>query len=141
MTIFNLIIVAHFLEHIMQMVQLYIMHLPRSQCLGLLGSLCPPLMHSEWLHYGHALFMFGGLYILRMRFRGFWSNFALGFSYYHLIEHTILLSQALEGVPMPLRASLGSFLMPRLELHFLYNLIALGLMIMAFRQKNSIRLY
>ena len=94
-------------------------------------------MTSEWLHYGHALFMLLGLYLLRMGlYGGFWWDAAMWFAFYHWIEHSLLLGESLYGVPMPSRWSLGSFLMPRIELHFVYNLIALALMLIAIQQKT-----
>lgn len=133
---FNVIVVIHFLEHVAQMMQLYVLHLSRPQCLGLLGTVYPWLMHQEGLHYAHALFMLVMLYLLRIGFYGgLWWDAAMWFSFYHHLEHAILLSQSFMGVPMPLRWSLGSFLIPRLELHFIYNLIAIGLMMMAFKAK------
>lgn len=131
---FMLIVGFHFLEHIVQLTQLYLLGWPRSQSMGLLGTVYPWLMMSEWLHYGHALFMMLGLAVFRLSpIAGFWWSLAMWLAFYHHIEHAILLAQFFEGVQMAQRASLGSFLMPRLELHFFYNLMILLPMLIAFR--------
>ena len=62
---FMLITVLHLSEHLAQGFQLWVLHLPRPQCLGVLGLWQPWLVHSEWLHYAHALFMFVGLWVIR----------------------------------------------------------------------------
>jgi hypothetical protein len=120
------IVVIHFIEHLTQLYQLYILHWARPECLGLISLRYPWLMKSEWLHYSFALYMLVGLsYFSYKASNKKWWRTALILQHYHHIEHLILLSQALVGIPMIERVSLGSFIMPRLELHFFYNLIVL----------------
>lgn len=129
---FNIIVFSHFLEHLAQMIQLYILHWQRSESLGILGLKYPWLVHSEWLHYGHALFMLVGLYLLAFSIVGKakqWWDWAVYLAFYHHIEHVIILSQAIAGVnlfnsstPTSIVQALG---VPRIELHFIYNLMVL----------------
>jgi hypothetical protein len=125
--IFKLLLVAHFVEHISQMVELYAFHWERTKCLGLIGNIYPWLVTSESYHYIFALITMLGIFLFRRsRIGGKWWEIALWLAFYHHIEHIILLSQAISGQNFcTFRCSLGSFLMPRIELHFFYNLIIL----------------
>ena len=51
LNIFLLVIYLHLIEHIFQMIELYILNWERPMCLGLLGFYIPQLIHSEYLHY------------------------------------------------------------------------------------------
>jgi hypothetical protein len=137
MRFFWWIINLHFAEHISQLIELYVLKMPRSECLGLLGLWQPSLMHSEWLHYGHALLMLVGLYHFQAQARSkrWWKTTVL-LQHYHHLEHLILLIQAIVGVNLldsqsPI--SIGQFWFSRLELHFAYNLMVLIPMILAFQ--------
>lgn len=134
------VVVLHFLEHLTQMYQLYILHWPRPECLGLISLRYPWLMKSEWLHYAFALYMLIGLsyFSYKASKKKLW-NVALILQHYHHFEHLLLLSQAFIGIPMIERLSLGSSIMPRLELHFCYNLMVLIPMILSIDFKNGRR--
>lgn len=124
--IFISIVIIHFIEHLTQLYQLYILQWARPECLGLISLRYPWLMRSEWLHYSFALYMVIGLTYFGYKANNKkWWRTSLVLQHYHYIEHLILLSQALIGIPMIERISLGSFIMPRLELHFFYNLMVL----------------
>lgn len=135
--LFLLIVSIHFIEHISQIYQLYNLHWARADCLGLLGLLNPALIKSEWLHYGFALYMLVGLYYLKINSKKqYWWNVAFNLQMFHYIEHLILISQSLNGIPMPDRISIGSFLMPRIELHFMYNLIVMIPIMIAINERK-----
>ncbi|WP_066122415.1 hypothetical protein [Geminocystis sp. NIES-3709] len=124
LTIFNLIILSHLAEHIAQMIQLHLLHWARPECLGLLGLWKPYLVRSEFLHYGHALFMLLGIYPMMRWNKWLYATFVLAF--YHHLEHFQLLLQAVTkhywwGFPKP--ATLPELLIPRIELHFFYNIM------------------
>ena len=129
---FNIIVLSHFAEHVAQMIQLYLLHWERKQSLGLLGLWQSWLVHSEWLHYIHALFMLVGLYLLGFSVVGkakWWSDLAIKLAFYHHIEHFIILSQAIahynlfnSPTPTSIVQAMG---VPRIELHFFYNLMVL----------------
>lgn len=154
MQIFMLVILAHLSEHLIQGVQLWVLHWPRPECMGILGLKYPWLMKTEWLHYGHALFMLLGLAALRpaitIGLALFWWNIALVIAFWHHIEHALLLGQALihdnlydfaapvsiaQILAQPLSGQpfTGQPYLPRIELHLFYNLIVLAPMLIALR--------
>jgi len=94
---FGLVVAWHWLEHIVQMWQIWGEHKPKPKSLGLVGEWYPWLIKTEWLHYGFALFMLIGLAVLLPGFSGrartFWLV-ALGIQVWHFIEHQILAYQA-----------------------------------------------
>jgi hypothetical protein len=131
-------VLLHFSEHVAQIIQVYGLHWARKESLGLLGLVYPSLVHSEWLHYLHALFMMCGLFVLQFSVTGKafkWWKTAFWLSFYHHIEHVIILAQALAGYnlfnspkPTSIVQAMG---IPRIELHFFYNLMVLVPMLVA----------
>jgi hypothetical protein len=83
------------------------------------------------LHLGYALFMFGGLVMLRPAFVGearTWWTIALGIQTWHVFEHMLLAIQAWSGMYLagrPVPTSVVQLALPRVELHLLYNMIVL----------------
>ena len=144
LNIFLLIVYLHLAEHIAQMFQLYVLHWERPRCLGLLGLIWPQLIHSEYLHYGHALFMLVGVYYLTKYMYNkhslWWMELTLILAFYHHFEHLLLLIQSIShvyffGGTMP--TSIGQIWFPRIELHFFYNLLV-GIPLYIALQKNRI---
>lgn len=126
-----MVIAFHFAEHLAQMFELYVLHLPRRSSLGLLGLWQPNLVHSEWLHYGHALYMLLGMYYFRPKTNSkIWWKRAIALQQFHHFEHLLLLAQAMAGVAMGARTSIGGLFFARIELHFFYNLMVLVPMIL-----------
>ncbi|NJO99181.1 MAG: hypothetical protein HC764_26965 [Pleurocapsa sp. CRU_1_2] len=77
------------------MVQLYVLHWSRPDCLGILGWWFPWLMRSELLHLAYAVYMLGGLYHFRRQsYHKAWIT-ATHLQSFHLIEHVLLLTQLL----------------------------------------------
>ena len=68
--VFMFIVLAHWGEHLVQAYQIYVMGWPRPQANGILGLWYPWLIQSEALHYGYALVMLIGLWVLRKGFTG-----------------------------------------------------------------------
>ena len=68
--LFLLIVLAHWAEHLAQAVQIYILKWPRPQSNGVLGLFYPWLVTTEALHYGYAIVMLIGLFVLRKGFTG-----------------------------------------------------------------------
>lgn len=130
--VFGLVVVAHFAEHAAQAVQVYALGMPRPSAQGLLGLVAPWLVSSELLHYGHALAMLAGMLMLRSRFRGparVWWSIAIGLQVWHHAEHLLLLGQAWTGLrPLggPSPTSVLQLVVPRIELHIVYNVMVLG---------------
>lgn len=122
--LFNLIILSHLAEHIAQMIQVHLLHWQRVDSLGILGLWKPMLVRSEWLHYGHALFMLLGIYPMLHWNRWLYVTFVLAFL--HHLEHMQLLLQAIThhyfwGAVKPV--TFPELFIPRIELHFAYNII------------------
>jgi hypothetical protein len=152
MQVFMIVILAHLSEHIIQCFQLWVLQWPRPECMGLLGMVYPWVMKTEWLHYGHALFMLLGLVILRPAITIsqalFWWNVSFVIQFWHHIEHALLLGQALIrdnlydfAAPVSIAQVVaqsfsgqpfaGQPYLPRIELHLFYNLIVLIPMLIA----------
>jgi len=127
--LFMVIVLAHWAEHLAQAVQVWMLHWPRPKAGGVLGLWFPWLVSSEVLHYGYALVMLVGIWVLRKGFVGVarkWWIAALVIQFWHHIEHLLLIGQAtfhhnLFGSPVP--ASILQLVVPRVELHLFYNTV------------------
>jgi hypothetical protein len=137
LSIFLVIVLAHWAEHVAQAVQIWVLGWPIPQARGVLGEPFPWLITSEWLHYGYALLMLAGLLLLRPGFTGrsrTWWTIALGIQVWHHLEHLLLLVQAatgsyLAGRPVP--TSILQLIFPRVELHLFYNTVVFVPMVVA----------
>ena len=126
---FMVIVLAHWAEHLAQATQVYILGWPTPEARGVLGLWFPWLVKSETLHYGYALVMLIGLWVLRRGFQGLsykWWMISFGIQFWHHIEHGLLQAQAilgrnLFGSPVPM--SIIQLWIPRVELHLFYNTI------------------
>jgi hypothetical protein len=126
---FMFIVLAHWGEHLVQAYQIYVMGWPRPKANGILGLWYPWLIKSEALHYGYALVMLIGLWVLRKGFTGrayTWWMIAFWIQFWHHIEHFLLIWQATThhnfwGKPVPF--SVLQLFFPRVELHLFYNSI------------------
>jgi hypothetical protein len=125
--VFMAIVLAHWGEHLVQAYQIYVMGWPRPKANGIVGLWYPWLIKSEVLHYGYALVMLIGLWVLRKGFTGIsrkWWTAALVIQFWHHIEHFLLILQAtihhnFWGKPVP--CSVLQLFFPRVELHLFYN--------------------
>jgi hypothetical protein len=125
--VFMLIVLGHWAEHLFQAYQIYVMGWPRPKANGLLGLWYPWLIQTEALHYGYALVMLVGIWVLRKGFAGVslkWWTIALVIQFWHHIEHFLLIFQATThhyfwGRPVP--CSVLQLFFPRVELHLFYN--------------------
>jgi hypothetical protein len=137
LSLFLVIVVAHWGEHVAQAVQIYALGWPLPQARGLLGLPFPWLVTSEWMHYGYALIMLATLIILRPGFSGLsrsWWTAALVIQVWHHLEHLLLLGQAVTGLHLlgrPVPTSILQLAFPRVELHLFYNAIVTIPMIVA----------
>ena len=127
--LFMVIVLAHWAEHLVQAFQIYALGWAPPDARGVLGQWFPWLVKSEALHYGYAIVMLVGLWVLRGGFAGLsrkWWTAALAIQFWHHIEHALLLGQAVAGQnffgsPVPL--SVAQMWIPRVELHLFYNTI------------------
>lgn len=155
MILFNLIVFVHTMEHVVQMLQLYFLGMTRKGSLGVLGMVYPWLVKSELLHWGMALITLAGLIYFLPQFKHkarVWLLVTLNLQIFHYIEHQLLLSQYLThnlydfkqpvSITQVIAQSLyhlpyaGMPVLPRIELHFAYNLIILIPMVIALSYKR-----
>jgi len=125
--IFMAVVLAHWAEHLAQAFQIYGLGWPVPASRGVLGLWYPWLIKSEVLHYGYALVMLIGIWVLRKGFTGTsrqWWTVALVIQFWHHIEHGLLQAQALLGRNLfnsPVPTSIAQLWIPRVELHLIYN--------------------
>ncbi|ONI89788.1 hypothetical protein ALI22I_15025 [Saccharothrix sp. ALI-22-I] len=135
--VFGFIVLAHWAEHIVQAIQVFVLDWPRPEAGGVLGLVFPWLVTSEWLHYSYAIVMLIGFWVLRHGFTGRakkWWKIALWIQVWHHLEHLLLLLQALTGSNLmgnPVPTSVAQLLFPRIELHLFYNAIVFAPMVVA----------
>jgi hypothetical protein len=134
---FMAIVLAHLAEHVVQAIQIYGLGWAPPDARGILGMAFPWLVTSEALHYGYAIVMLIGLIALRPGFAGTsrkaW-DLALGIQVWHHFEHALLLAQAIVGRPFfgaEVNTSVAQLVLPRVELHLLYNTLVLIPMVLA----------
>jgi hypothetical protein len=135
--LFMLIVLFHWAEHIVQAYQFYGLHWSRQSSMGFLGMYYPWLMKTETLHYGFALVMVVGLWVLRKGFTGTshkWWMASFWLQFWHHFEHFLLFYQAnthhyFFGGSVP--TSIGQIWVPRIELHLFYNTIVFIPMVVA----------
>lgn len=126
---FMVIVLAHWAEHLVQAFQIYALGWPPPEARGVLGLWFPWMVKSEVLHYGYALVMLIGLWMLRSGFVGSarpWWTASLVIQFWHHIEHGLLQWQAIVGQNLfnsPVPVSIAQLWIPRVELHLIYNTI------------------
>lgn len=134
---FMFIVIAHLAEHLVQAYQVYLLGWPRPESRGMLGQFFPWLVHAEILHYGYAVIMLAGIWMLLPAFVGrarTWWIIALVIQFWHHIEHALLQGQAIAGQNLfgsPVPLSIVQLWIPRVELHLLYNTLVFVPMIVA----------
>ena len=135
--IFLVVVIAHWAEHLVQAAQIWVFGSSRPEARGVLGMPFPWQEESEWLHYGYALVMLAGFWLLRGGFVGrarTWWMAALLIQVWHHLEHLLLLVQSLTGSNLagqPVPTSLLQLVAPRVELHLFYNAVVFLPMVVA----------
>ena len=135
--VFVFVVIAHWVEHLAQAYQIYVLDWARPKAGGALGLAFPVLVRSEWLHYGFAIFMMVAFVVLRHGFTGrsrTWWNIAMWIQVWHHFEHLLLLLQAMTGAHLmgkPVPTSIAQLVFPRVELHLFYNAIVFVPMVVA----------
>lgn len=137
--VFMFIVLAHWAEHLAQAWQIYYLGWPRPKAGGFLGLFFPWLVSSEAMHYGYAIVMLVGLWILRRGFTGTsrkWWTVALVIQFWHHIEHFVLQWQVLFhhnwfGSPVPVSFLQMAFPKARVEIHLFYNAVVFIPMVIA----------
>jgi len=138
--LFMVVVLAHWAEHLAQAIQVYVLHWPLPNARGVLGLWFPWLVTSESLHYGYALVMLVGLWFLRTGFVGrayTWWMVAFWIQFWHHIEHALLQGQVIVGRNLfdsPVPMSIAQLVIPRMELHLIYNtLVFIPMMVAMYR--------
>lgn len=127
--LYMVVVFGHWLEHLTQIYQVYVMGWAPKVAGGVLGLWFPGLAQAEVLHFGYNLFLLSGILLLRGAFRGrsrHWWNLALLLQGWHFTEHVLLQVQWVTRVYLFGRAEqtgIGQLFLDRVELHFLYNLL------------------
>jgi len=135
--LFMVIVLGHWGEHLAQAYQIYVMNWPRPIANGILGLWYPWLIKSEALHYGYALVMLVGIWVLRKGFTGVshtWWMVSFWIQFWHHIEHFLLITQATMHHNFwhkPVPFSVLQLVIPRVELHLFYNSIVFIPMVIA----------
>ncbi len=125
--IYLAIVVLHWVEHLAQAYQIWILGMPRKESLGALGYVWPAIVKNETMHWTYAFLMIVGLFLLLPGFAGAsrkWWMASLVIQTWHFIEHSALFIQAsvgsnLFGSEVPI--SFVQVWFPRPELHLFYN--------------------
>ena len=136
----------HVIEHIVQLIQVYVFDVPDDDAFGLLGLVFHPNDTEEWLHLGFNSLYVVALYLLVLPLvalvgRGvpLWgfAVYALagvGLETWHVIEHIVIISYVVEnqGCPCP---GIGDRVLgvTDTQLHFVYNAIAYAATVVGFR--------
>jgi hypothetical protein len=141
--VFLVIVLAHWVEHLLQAVQIFMLGWPRPAARGGLGLIFPWLVTSEWLHYAYAVVMLIGFLLLRGAYKGrarAWWDTALVIQVWHHFEHALLLGQAIAGVNLfgsGAPVSILQLVVPRVELHLFYNAVVFIPMVIAMAYHAS----
>jgi hypothetical protein len=138
--IYMLVIVAHWLEHVLQIYQIYGLGWAPATAGGILGVIYPQLVESETLHFVYDFIQWAGIIVLRPGFHGrartYWT-IAMIIQTWHYIEHVLLMGQYLTGYYLfgaPHQISILQLWFPRAELHFVYNLLVFIPMVIAVHE-------
>jgi hypothetical protein len=116
---------GHVIEHLAQMVQIHVLHLGRGHTHGIFGAL-----DIEWVHFIWNTWILVAIVLLVRRFRrNPWLWASLAIAGWHEAEHAVILAKYLatgqQGTPglLATGGAIGGGVLPRPDLHFLYNLI------------------
>jgi hypothetical protein len=126
---------AHFVEHIIQLIQVYALRIPEARALGALGAVFAFHGTEEWMHLAFNVSLLTALLWFQPFVRhqlGVWSRpyrmyLFLGVSVemWHVIEHLVVTGNMLAnggGCPCP---GILDRIFPETMLHFGYNAAAL----------------
>lgn len=122
---------AHLAEHLVQVGQVFLLDWARPDAGGLLGLVFRGAAENELLHLSYNTLQLTGLILLAPGFRvapdaGRWWIAALVAQCWHWLEHAFLIVQLATGVffyGALKQMSVMERLVPRIELHFAYNLL------------------
>ena len=131
------LILFHMFEHVVQVVQTYFLGVDRMDALGLLGVWMAELIRGESVHFSFAVYTWSAIFLTGGAAVGMARSFgliALAVQSWHLVEHSSLIFQRATdsfffGASEP--TSLAQLLIPRVELHFMYNGVVFSAIVIA----------
>jgi len=126
---------AHLLEHVAQMVQIHVLHLSGANAQGIVGQL-----NIEWVHFIWNTLVLIALLALVPHFRSNpWLIAVAPLAAWHFVEHSVMIATYIQtgvsGSPGLLSSGgliFGGLPIARPDLHFLYNLVETGPLLMAW---------
>jgi hypothetical protein len=129
--VYAVVVATHFAEHVIQVGQVHLLGWARPEAGGLLGLVFPGLAAAEVLHTLWNSLQLTGLILLLAGFGHVpaarrWWTIALVLQTWHWLEHALLQFQYVTGVYFfgaMKQMSLLERVVPRIELHMLYNLL------------------
>jgi len=134
----------HVIEHVIQLVQVFVLGIPDEEALGILGYIFQFNGTEEWLHFAFNVTYLSVLLVLLGPVRGLvpsavprWAfaffAFGVALEAWHNVEHAVIISNVIRngGCPCP---GIGDVVLaiPDTVLHFFYNLIAYSATLPAF---------
>jgi hypothetical protein len=136
---------GHVVEHIIQLIQVFVLGVPEEDALGLLGYVLQFNGTEEWLHLGYNSFYLLALYALIVPLwritpavlspAGFYFFLAASvwIETWHIVEHGVIISHVIAngGCPCPGIADPALGLSDTV-LHFFYNAIAYAGLVYAY---------
>ncbi len=120
----------HFIEHIAQVLQVYVLGIPRADAHGIFGNL-----DAEFVHFSFDTFLEVSVIILLFKFRkniALWVTGVVGLwhtaehwyiTYYYVFNRPYYSAHAKNGLLAQGGLLWPNSPLPRIELHFLYNLL------------------
>lgn len=128
--LYALVVASHFIEHGLQVAQVHAWGWSRVEAGGLLGLVLPGVARAEVLHSVWNSLQLTGLILLLIGFgrvpaaRSWWLV-AMTLQTWHWFEHALLQVQYMTGIYLygaMRQMSILERFVPRVELHFVYNL-------------------
>jgi len=126
---------AHLLAHVAQMVQIHVLHLSGANAQGIVGQL-----NIEWVHFIWNALVLIALLSLAPHFRSNpWLIAVAPLAAWHFVEHSVMIATYIQtgvsGSPGLLSSGgliFGGLPIARPDLHFLYNLVETGPLLVAW---------
>jgi hypothetical protein len=126
---------AHLFEHSAQMVQIHALHLVGASAQGIVGQL-----NIEWVHFTWNVLVLVSVLVLLPHFRtNPWLIAVTPLAAWHFVEHAVMIATYLRtgvsGTPGLLSSGgliFGGLPISRPDLHFLYNLVETGPLLLAW---------
>jgi hypothetical protein len=136
---------VHVIEHIIQLIQVFILHVPDEEALGLLGYIYQFKGTEEFLHLGfNASYLLALFLLIRplwrrtpdlVPLRAFvtFAVAAVGLESWHMVEHVVIITHALQNNGCPCSGILDAATgIPDTILHFFYNAITYAAVVVPF---------